>query len=209
MDETTEIEGTAFLGSRRIASGRLPEVAAEVVNRVPPEELSRVLIFNNTDSRIIEVDFCGSREAVLRRLQPRQPEGAEQGEAPRRRRGRPRLGVVAREVTLLPRHWEWLSGQPGGASVALRKLVEEARRGNSHRDRVRSAREATYRFMSAMAGDLPGFEEAARALFAGEEAIFRGEIAAWPEDIRTHVEKLSEVAFTNARAAGRGGEKSC
>jgi uncharacterized protein len=100
--------------------------------------------------------------------------------------------VVAREVTLLPRHWEWLSAQPGGASVALRKLVDEARRANSDRDRSRVARDAAYYFMSAMAGDLANFEEAARALFANDRRRLAALIAGWPDDIRDHIVKLVE-----------------
>jgi hypothetical protein len=99
--------------------------------------------------------------------------------------------VVAREVTLLPRHWEWLAAQPGGASVALRKLVEEARRAHGERDRARLARERAYRFMSAMAGDLPGFEEASRALFAGDGAGMQTHMAAWPPDVREHATRLA------------------
>jgi hypothetical protein len=105
------------------------------------------------------------------------------------------LGVVAREVTLLPRHWAWLNGQPGGASVALRKLVEQARRDNDGRDRLRRAQEAAYRFMSVMAGDRPGFEEAARALFAGDSARFDRLVKPWPGDIRNHARKLAAAAF--------------
>jgi hypothetical protein len=108
-----------------------------------------------------------------------------------RGRGRPKLGVVAREVTLLPRHWDWLATQPGGASVALRKLVEEARRTGGDRDRSRAARDAAYHFMSAMAGNLPGFEEASRALFADDRRRFAGLIAGWPDDVRDHAVKLA------------------
>jgi hypothetical protein len=108
-----------------------------------------------------------------------------------RRRGRPKLGVVAREVTLLPRHWEWLNAQPGGASVALRKLVEAARRANGDKDRSRAARDAAYHFMSAMAGNLPQFEEACRALFAGDHRRFTTLIAAWPGDVRDHIIRLA------------------
>ena len=99
--------------------------------------------------------------------------------------------MTAREVTLLPRHWEWLNAQPGGASVALRKLVEKARTANEGRDRVRRAREGCYKFMSAMAGDLPGFEEASRALFAGNAAGFDERISAWPAGVRDHLRKLA------------------
>ena len=107
-----------------------------------------------------------------------------------RGRGRPKLGVVAREVTLLPRHWEWLNAQPGGASVALRKLVEAARRDTLTSDQKRLAREAAYRFMSTMAGDLPRFEEASRALFADDRTRLTTLIARWPGDVRTYLVKL-------------------
>ena len=113
----------------------------------------------------------------------------------RRGPGRPRLGVVAREVTLLPRHWDWLALQPGGASVAIRKLVEAARRSSGDKDRVRFAQEATYRFVSAIAGDKPHYEEAIRALFAADAARFDKLIAEWPADIRDHALVLAGRAF--------------
>ena len=116
-------------------------------------------------------------------------------EAPPRGPGRPKLGVVAREVTLLPRHWDWLNAQPGGASVALRKLVEEARRANEGKDRVRQSQEAAYRFMSVMAGNRPGFEEATRALFAGRAGRFDQLIEPWPEDVRHYARKLAAPAL--------------
>ena len=109
--------------------------------------------------------------------------------------GRPKLGVVAREITLLPRHWDWLNTQPGGASVALRKLVEQARHASEGKDRIRQSQEATYRFMVAMAGDRPGFEEATRALFAGDSDRFDREIASWPIDVRDHARQLAAIAL--------------
>ena len=108
-----------------------------------------------------------------------------------RGRGRPRLGVVAREVTLLPRHWDWLNSQPGGASVALRKLVDQARRTSGDADRIRAAQEAAYRFMSAVAGNFPGFEEALRALFAYDRRRFSDLVAKWPEDVRDYAIRLA------------------
>lgn len=109
--------------------------------------------------------------------------------------GRPRLGVVAREVTLLPRHWEWLGQQRGGASAALRRLVDEARNAHAARDQMRHAKEASYRFMSAIGGDLPGFEDASRALFSQDAAHFAGTIAHWPVDVQTYLAWLSRNAF--------------
>lgn len=125
-----------------------------------------------------------------RRLRKTTPIPAETPE--RRGRGRPKLGVVSREVTLLPRHWEWLAAQPGGASVALRKLVEQARRDNADKDRSRRASERAYHFISAMGGDFPGFEEATRALFAGDLAGFAERTAVWPEDVRDHALRLAD-----------------
>ena len=103
--------------------------------------------------------------------------------------------MIGREVTLLPRHWEWLNSQPGGASVTLRKLVEEARRTLAGKERRRRAQDSAYRFMTAMAGDLPGYEEACRALFAADSARFASEVVAWPQDVREHARMLAEDAF--------------
>jgi hypothetical protein len=157
-----------------------------------------VLIFDVATSEAIEVDFRGTPEDVLRRLA--RPDGKPAAIVPEAPRGpgRPKLGVVAREVTLLPRHWDWLNAQPGGASVALRKLVEEARRANEGKDRVRQSQEAAYRFMSIMAGDRPGFEEATRALFAAQRERFDQSIRSWPEDIRKHARKLATLALEHA-----------
>ena len=140
----------------------------------------------------------GAVSTVLRRVPAQaktEPAPAEDA-APQAERtpGRPKLGVVAREVTLLPRHWEWLAGQPAGASVALRKLVEHARRASKEADRVRAAQESAYRFMTTMAGDQPGYEEAIRALFAGDLERLRQFVAKWPRDVRNHVLALAEAA---------------
>src|ERR1019366_544694 len=180
---------TAFEGFRRIASGDLAQVALKTKEVIDQGERGAVLIFDDATSELIEVDFRGAPEDVLKRLPPAASPKPEDAEA--RRPGRPKLGVVAREVTLLPRHWDWLNTQPGGASVALRKLVEEARRTSGDKDRTRAAQEAAYHFMSAIAGDLPQFEEAARALFAYDRRRFSDLVAHWPEDVRDHAVKLA------------------
>lgn len=188
---------TAFLGERCIASGNLTEVAEASKAILDGDQQASILIFDDETSELVEIDFRGTVEDVRRRL--KSPVAGQEADAEqkkiRRGPGRPKLGVVSREVTLLPRHWEWLGSQPGGASVALRKLVEEARRVNRDRDKVRAGQEAAYRFMSAMAGDRPGFEEAARALFAGDEEKFNAIVAPWPADIRQHILKLTQPAF--------------
>jgi hypothetical protein len=205
MSDATDLY-TAFSGDRRIASGPLQTVALAVKRK----KADHVLIFDDTTGRQIDVDVRGSDRAIVERLAQRAAnQRAESALAGRpsppacdsidpnaavqksRGRGRPKLGVVAREVTLLPRHWQWLATQPGGASVALRKLVEEARRTHAESDKRRKAQEAAYHFMSAIAGNMPGFEEATRALFANDQQRFREWIAAWPDDVGEHAIKLA------------------
>jgi hypothetical protein len=185
---------TAFSGTTRIASGELRHVALKA--RLAHAAGGRVLVFGDASGRQIDLPLELPEGELLRRLG--QPEPArEPAPAPARGPGRPKLGVVAREVTLLPRHWDWLSAQPGGASVALRKLVDEARKVAGGNDRRRAAQESAYRFMQAMAGDLPGYEEATRALFAGDAARFEELTSAWPEDVREHASLLAADAFAH------------
>jgi hypothetical protein len=191
MEPRGSLQCTAFAGERRIATGPVAAVAGRAKEAVDRGE--SVLVFDDATGEPVEIDFRGTPEAVLDRL--RAPEPGAGADAAPRGPGRPRLGVVAREVTLLPRHWDWLSGQPGGASVALRKLVEEASRANAEKDRVRRAREAAYRFLSAMAGDLPGFEEACRVFFAGDRGRFSEQTEGWPADIRDHARRMAAPAL--------------
>ena len=192
---------SAFAGFACIARGPAVDVALALRDRGDAGE-ARVLVFDDLTGGQIDFDLRGSTAEIVARLgghaalcklagrtdgdDPDQ--GA--GDAPRGR-GRPRLGVVAREVTLLPRHWDWLADQPGGASQALRRLVDQARKLDTGSADARAARERAYRFMSAIAGDLPDFEAASRALFAGDAAAVRGCLAAWPEDVRTHALQLA------------------
>lgn len=172
---------TVFQDFRKVASGTPPQVAIFLKDTT---QGGGFLVFDNETGRQIDLDTRGTPEEILVRY-------TEQTAPEPRGRGRPRLGVVAREVTLLPRHWDWLGLQPGGASVALRKLVEEARRASGDRDRVRAAQDAAYLFISAIAGNLPGFEEAARALFAYDRRRFADLIAGWPEDVRDYAIQLA------------------
>ncbi|MFV2008051.1 MAG: DUF2239 family protein, partial [Longimicrobiales bacterium] len=163
---------TAFEGDRRIASGTLAEVACAVKALADGCEGGEVLIFDDYTGQVVEVDLRGTPAEVLRRLSGGNGDGgpalesATDEDQPRRGPGRPRLGVVGREVTLLPRHWTWLEAQRGNASATLRRLVDEARSESEATDAVRRAQDSAYRFCTAMAGDRPGFEEAMRALFA-------------------------------------------
>ncbi len=190
---------TAFAGTQCIASGDLHSVVGTVKALVDQGEQRLILIFDDATSEPVEVDFRGSLKTVLGRLSAQAP-AAEEAEPLARTPGRPKLGVVAREVTLLPRHWEWLGAQPGGASVVLRKLVEAASRANETKDRMRRAQESAYRFMSAMAGNLPGYEEAVRALFANMPEQFGVQTEAWPADVRDHARMLALKVFNDQGA---------
>ncbi|MDQ2688194.1 MAG: DUF2239 family protein, partial [Armatimonadota bacterium] len=181
---------TAFQGDHKVASGALAQVVRTAKELVDADH-NPVLVFDAAASRLIEIDYRGPADAVVERLAYTVGEGTPVTETAPPRPGRPKLGVVAREVTLLPRHWEWLNAQPGGASVALRKLVEDARKANSGKDRVREAQESCYRFLSVMAGDRPGYEEALRALYAGNREGFAAHTDAWPPDIRAHARQLA------------------
>jgi hypothetical protein len=188
----------AFEGDRAIASGDLREVARAAKTRLDRRTDASILIFDAGTGAPIDIDFRGGVPDVLARLpeMAKAPVAADEA-APSASRGpgRPKLGVVAREVTLLPRHWDWLAQQRGGASVALRRLVDEARRTYDGKDSIRHAQDAAYRFMSAMAGNRANYEAAIRALFAGEPARFAKLIAEWPADVRKHALRLAEPAF--------------
>lgn len=192
---TPSLRCTAFSGPQRIASGELRHVAMKAKQAFDLHPDRPVLVFDDADGRTVEVPLELPAADLLRLLaQPQLAASTDAAPAPRRP-GRPKLGVVAREITLLPRHWDWLAAQPGGASVALRRLVEDARKVSSGDDRRRAAQEATFRFMQAMAGDLPGFEEASRALFAGDVARFEEHVARWADDVRDHATWLATDAF--------------
>ncbi|WP_027211639.1 DUF2239 family protein [Burkholderia sp. WSM2232] len=198
---------SAFEGHRLIASGEFALVALAVKKVLERGEQAPVLVFDDASAAPVEFDLRGTEQEIVARLNSAQTESSrdasneaqaadasEAAVAPRGR-GRPKLGVVAREVTLLPRHWDWLNGQPGGASVALRKLVETARAAGEHLDRKRAAQEAVYRFMTALAGNLPDYEEATRALYAGDRPRFEEKVAQWPEDVRAYTVRLAANAF--------------
>lgn len=204
---------TAFEGHRQLARGALVDVALAVRAALAADPQASILVFGDSTGGVIDLDLRGTTAEIVARLAKqadlRQPaKSAEQDsdeEAPLptiRGRGRPRLGVVAREVTLLPRHWQWLAQQRGGASQALRRLVDDARRADGGRTRTRASQERAYRFMSAMAGNLPGFEEATRALFAGKPEDFATHTASWPADVRAHARDLAWTVADGANDVG-------
>ena len=201
MKHASDIPCVAFEGDRCIATGNLRDAARAAKQTLDRRKDASVLVFDGITGGPIDLDFRGTVDDVLTRLpgMADTPVTTEDATVPAPRGpGRPKLGVVAREVTLLPRHWEWLAQQSGGASVALRRLVDEARRANKEKDRVRHAREAAYRFIAATAGNKPHYEEVARALFAGDAERFEAWTASWPADVRDHARRLAAAAFEPA-----------
>lgn len=189
-----ELTYTAFAAGKRLAHGSLAEIG-QALSATNLGDAS-VLVFNDLTCEPVDTppsaDQLAKMSANALRVTPGSMEPASPPAV-----GRPRLGVVAREVTLLPRHWQWLSAQQGGASAALRRLVDEARRTHADRDMQRAATERAYRFMSAIAGHEVGFEEASRALFAYDEAGFLARTESWPPDVRKHLLSLTQNAFKN------------
>ena len=188
MTYPENLPAIAFSGPVMLAFGPLREVAASVKQHVDSDPNLSVLVLHGETSQPIELDLRGSAAEVVARLEPVALPSA-------RKVGRPKLGVAAREGTLLPRHWDWLARQPGGASVTLRKLVEAARRETEGAGAITEGRDALYRFMAAVAGNAPDYDEVSRALFAGQKARFLSLIASGPSDVQAHLHHLSTRAF--------------
>ncbi|MBZ6077054.1 DUF2239 family protein [Microvirga puerhi] len=184
---------TAFIGSRHLATGARLTVALAVKAALQADDTQTILIFDDATGSQIDFDLRGTDQEIAARLGAPEPEPNEP-----KRQGRPKLGVVAREVTLLPRHWDWLAAQPGGASVTLRKLVDAARQSGVDRAAIRQAQQAADRFMMAMLGNQQGYEDAARALYAGDWQQFATMSESWPKDLRDHARRLAEPAFTTS-----------
>lgn len=200
MTTVAPVSFTSFDGWIRIASGDLENNVLSVKRAIEAGSLGPILIFNDRTGCILDVDLRGTDAEVLARLSKKFADNEEkknesiEADYPSlqpRGRGRPKLGVISREVTLLPRHWEWLSAQPGGASVALRKLIEAAKRSTATSEDKRRIQERAYRFMAVMAGDIAGFEESTRALFAGDAHKFIQFTAEWPDDVRDYALALA------------------
>lgn len=214
MSPTTPQQCTAFDGERLLASGSLDAVTLAVRHAVDEGTVGPVLVFDDQSGRQVDIDLsplgaggdatasAGSmrddstprrRSSRIERLAPALPRGP----------GRPKLGVVAREITLLPRHWEWLAAQPSGASATLRRLVEEARRSGDGKARQREAEEAVDRFMQSMTGNYAGHEEASRAFWRNERENFDAATAAWPRDVRDYLRQLAATAWDLRSAASQ------
>ena len=189
MSVPSDLPVVAFVGHERIA--RAPLHRALPVLHAAAAAGKGLLVFALSDGRPVDLDLRGGPGEALARLGPALHAPEKRGP------GRPKLGVTPREVTLLPRHWDWLSAQPGGISVALRKLVEAQMKAGEGPDRARRAKERAYRFMTALAGDLPNYEEATRMLFAGDWTAFDAAVDGWPEGVREVAREMAEGAWRN------------
>lgn len=183
---------TAFEGEKLLAHGPLERVVLKVKKRIGSAPNASVLVFSDSTGKEMDFDLRGSEKEVLKRLQTfLSPKATPSSGGP----GRPKLGVVAREVSLLPKHWEWLSTQSGGASATIRRLVENASKAHSSKDLIKQAQERTYKFLNSIAGNSPNFEEALRMLYRKDKKGFFEAISTWPTDIKGHAKKLSEDSF--------------
>lgn len=183
---------TAFEDQQILVQGTLPEVVRRVKRRLGRSAHTSVVIFSDDTGGTIDFNFHGSEEDVAKRLEifvASSPEKEQAGP------GRPKLGVISREISLLPRHWEWLAAQPGGASATLRQLVESASKKTVDGVTDKKVQEKTYRFMSVLAGDLEGYEEALRALYKKDKRTFLSRIENWPRDVRAYAVALSKPLF--------------
>lgn len=191
MKPTRETECTAFFGTQKIARGNIVDVIPAVKAFFEKSGENPVLLFDNTTSAPIEIDFRGSTEEILSNISSVSEDSEKKPLNP----GRPKLGVISREISLLPRHWEWLSLQQKGASATIRTLVEEAKKKTAPQDEIQKAQNSLHTFMTAIAGNMPGYEEALRALYSGEKKRFSEVISAWTKDVREHTEELAKKAF--------------
>jgi uncharacterized protein len=184
---------TAFAGDRMVAAGALQDIVPRLKRMLGKAGSDPVRIFSDLTGGTLDFNFHGTEKDVLKRLETfvGGSEGGPASQGP----GRPKLGVVSREVSLLPRQWEWLALQPGGASAVLRRLVDEAKRKAAEGNAVKQCQERAYRFMTESGGDLPGYEEAIRALYRKDKKSFLLRLEGWPPDLKTHILRLAAPVF--------------
>lgn len=195
-EEAMEDSYTAFEGPKRLAQGALNDVVVKVKRRLTKGGSAQdVLIFSDATGKTMDFNLQGDEDEVLKRLQPFLT--TEDTESKTTGPGRPKLGVISREVSLLPRHWEWLANQPSGASATLRKLVDDARFKSANATvSVKQLQERVYKVMSVLAGDLLGYEETLRALYRKDKKGFHSGLSVWPKDVRAHLEELAKPIFS-------------
>lgn len=197
---TSSFSHLAFAGDEIIARGALPDVALAVHRALQSGEQRPVIVLESATSQVVDLDLRGSDQDIVQRLATAADCSTDAASNRAPGPGRPRLGVVSREVSLLPRHWDWLKSQRGGASATLRRLIDDARKQGRVRDEASRLQEAIDRYLRVMAGDRPNYEEALRAFYAHRDADLRNLVAAWPADVRSHLDVLLQ-RYREARSA--------
>lgn len=183
---------TAFDAHSLIAYGDLAEVVLKIKGSIGKASISTILIFSDITGKTIDFNFHGSKQEILKRLEVyTSVQDAEPSSGP----GRPKLGVVSREVSLLPRHWEWLATQRGGASATIRTLIEDTMKKASAGQSAKQIQDRVYQIMSVLAGDLSDYEEALRAMYKKDKKSFLGYIEGWPKDVQNYLVKSSKEIF--------------
>lgn len=194
MNTSITQAATAFNNTNKLANGPLIEVIMAMKTAIIENQNAKILCFLDENGAMIDFDLSGSNEQIIARLltQFKAPSTSEQIEIieTQSKAGRPKLGVIAKEVTLLPRHWEWLGAQNGGASATLRRLVEIAAKESIGIAARKNAQNATYRFLQNIAGDFENYEEVLRAIFADDFEKMRNLMKNWPQDIQNYAQKL-------------------
>lgn len=187
LQTSSRLTFTVFAGETRLAGGNPADVARAIKAVLQGGERRILRVFRDHDAMPATFDATLDVDAISNALLE------TRGGSGRRGQGRPRLGVFAREVTLLPRHWAWLSAQPGGASVTLRKLVDAASHAPFADREERPEAAGLDRFVTAMASMLPWNKEALRAFMLGEEERFVAISENWPADLRDYARQLAGV----------------
>ncbi|MEL6545168.1 MAG: DUF2239 family protein [Myxococcota bacterium] len=196
-------EFIAYCGDQLVARGTLLSVAIAMQNAEASSGTKRMALYRESTGQALDLDLSGTEQELEQRLARFYPEDTAVADPGKRGKGRPKLGVVSREVSLLPRHWEWLSQQNRSASATLRRLVENARQADSGAAKSKQVAEVVHRFIWDLVGDQPGFEEASRALFALDLEGFRSRIADWPPDVVTQIERYLEALEASDSSSAR------
>jgi len=201
-----EPQVVGFVGWELVARGTLDEVVAACRLASAQRPNQRTAFFDDVSGHAVEAPVAPTAtrspsEGVspIVRSAPAAEREASDATGPQRKRGpgRPRLGVVSREVSLLPRHWEWLSAQRGGTSATLRRVIDAARKADGGTTERRRTIDAAHRFLWDIAGDLPCFEELTRALYAEQFQRVADLSCSWPTGVRQQL-----LRFVDRAAAG-------
>lgn len=173
---------TAFRGDTRIITDSLFNVALALQKQ---SEMN-VLVFNDQTGQQIDLDLSGSEDDLKQRYTEVEYV---------KKVGRPKLGVISREITLQQKHWNWLDQQSSSASAVIRKLIDKELNDPSSESNIMLAKQAIDHFMLAMLGNMPNYEEATRALYQGNKSHFLALIHNYPKDLKVYLELKAQTAF--------------